>query len=454
MHADKIQQHRGFFWIKGKPGSGKSIMMKFLFSHAKKTMRGSIVLSFFFNARGETLEKTTTGLYRALVLQLLEKAPQIWTAFEDDDDLDARLNLIRQSGWEDEVLRQTFVQCLQKLENKRVVCFVDALDECPEAAIRDMISLFEEIGEMDSTAEFRVCFSSRHYPEISIRTGLQLVLEEEAQHIEDITLYIDANLKIDNHPQLEDIRAELLRKASGIFLWVHLVIPELNKEYDSGRIKALKKRLSQIPSGLHELFLDMLTRDQRRLGHFRLCVEIILYALRPLMPIEFLIAVEAHSEPSVFDCDADSRTLDNLRKFVLDCSKGLAEITKSNAPTVQWIHESVRDFFLRDDGMSRLMRYEESSHDLPMALSGHSIFVDLCLRQLSFVTTHHLVLIFESQRNIVQHQLPFLDYTMVSIFQHCERSAQIQPRPSLIPGAIQTLRATLASLETRPKKKW
>jgi ankyrin repeat protein len=418
MHADKIQQHRGFFWIKGKPGSGKSIMMKFLFSHAKKTMRGSIVLSFFFNARGETLEKTTTGLYRALVLQLLEKAPQTWTAFEDDDDLDARLNLIRQSGWEDEVLRQIFVRCLQKLENKRVVCFVDALDECPEAAIRDMISLFEEIGEMDSTAEFRVCFSSRHYPEISIRTGLQLVLEGEAQHIDDITLYIDANLKIDNHPQLEDIRAELLRKASGIFLWVHLVIPELNKEYDSGRIKALKKRLSQIPSGLHELFLDMLTRDQRRLGHFRLCVEIILYALRPLLPSEFRIAVEAHGEPSTFGYDDDSMTPDNLRKFVLDCLKGLAEITKSNVPTVQWIHESVRDFFLRDDGLSRLRNYEEISHDLPITLSGHSIFVDLCLRQLSFVTAPYDV----SNLKYLHHQLPFLSYTTLFVFQHANEA--------------------------------
>lgn len=418
MHAEKIQQHRGFFWIKGKPGSGKSIMMKFLFSHAKKTMRGSIVLSFFFNARGETLEKTTTGLYRALVLQLLEKAPQTWTAFEDDDDLEARLNLIRQSGWEDEVLRQIFVRCLQKLDKKRVVCFVDALDECSEAAIRDMISLFEETGEMDSTAEFRVCFSSRHYPEISIRTGLQLVLEEEAQHIDDITLYIDANLKIDNHPQLEDIRAELLRKASGIFLWVHLVIPELNKEYDSGRIKALKKRLSQIPSGLHELFLDMLTRDQRRLGHFRLCVEIILYALRPLLPSEFRIAVEAHSEPFTFGYDDDSMTSDNLRKFVLDCLKGLAEITKSNVPTVQWIHESVRDFFLRDDGLSRLRRYEESSHDLPTVLSGHSIFVDLCLRQLSFVIAPYDV----SESKYLHHQLPFLSYTTVFVFQHANEA--------------------------------
>ncbi|KAG9199058.1 hypothetical protein G6514_009071 [Epicoccum nigrum] len=420
-HADKIQQHRGFFWIKGKPGSGKSIMMKFLFSHAKKSMRGSIVLSFFFNARGETLEKTTTGLYRALVLQLLEKAPKTWTAFEDDDDLDARLILIRQSGWEDEVLRQTFVRCLQYLENKRVVCFVDALDECSEAAIRDMISLFEEIGEMDSTAEFRVCFSSRHYPEISVRTGLQLVLEEEDQHIKDITLYIDTNLKINNHPQFEDIRAELLRKASGIFLWVHLVIPELNKEYDSGRIKALKKRLAQIPTGLHELFVDILMRDQRRLGHFRLCVEIILYAVRPLNPSEFRIAIEGYSDFSAFRRDSDSMSSDSLRKFVLDTSKGLAEITKSSAPTVQWIHESVRDFFLREDGMRRLRIAEEKSQDLSVILLGHSIFVRLCLNQLGH-TRLYLSRVLYERWDVLITMFPFLDYTVATILQHANEA--------------------------------
>jgi hypothetical protein len=61
MEAEKLDQHRGFFWIKGKPGAGKSIMMKFLFSEAKRTMKGALVLSFFFNARGEGFEKSTAG---------------------------------------------------------------------------------------------------------------------------------------------------------------------------------------------------------------------------------------------------------------------------------------------------------------------------------------------------------------------------------------------------------
>ncbi|KAH6625586.1 hypothetical protein C7974DRAFT_377081 [Boeremia exigua] len=414
IHADKITEHRGFFWIKGKPGSGKSIMMKFLFSHAKRSMKKSIVLSFFFNARGESLEKTTSGLYRALVLQLLEKAPQTWAAFELDE-IGATLNLIEESGWQEEVLRQLFIRCLQRLGDHRVVCFVDALDECPEDDIRAMVSFFEEIGEIESTAEFRVCFSSRHYPEINIRTGLQLVLEDEAEHKNDITLYIDANLRIDHVSQFEDVRAEILRKASGIFLWVHLVIPVLNKEYDTGRIKALKKRLTEIPDNLNDLFVDMLTRDQRRVRFLRITIEIILHAARPLKPEEFRIAIESYFDPSYGhdQCyDAESLSAENLRKFVLDASKGLAEITKSKEPTVQWIHESVRDFFLTENGLNKLRSTENGCQ-----VSGHSIFVKLCLQQLDSVIQNNK---FRSEG--VERERSFITYAVDYVLYHANNA--------------------------------
>ncbi|XPT03452.1 hypothetical protein M3J09_012545 [Ascochyta lentis] len=380
MHVDKLKQHRGFFWIKGKPGSGKSIMMKFLFSQAKRTMKKCLVLSFFFNARGDDLEKSTTGLYRALLLQLLDHAPQAWKIFDSYEK--SAFEFMEDSGWQNETLRELFTRCLQELGDQRVVCYVDALDECPEEDIRDMVSFFEELGEIEEAAEFRVCFSSRHYPEISIRTGLQLVLETEPEHTNDITLYIYTHLKIGTTAQVEDIRAEILRKSSGIFLWVHLVIPMLNKEYDTGRIKALKKRLALVPAGLHDLFVDMLTRDQKNPEYLTVCVQVILYAARPLKAEEFRIAVESfcEGEYALDHSHSDQMTAENLRKFVLDASKGLAEITKSKEPTVQWIHESVRDFFLKEDGMKKLQRNVVNPQGL-----GHSTFLKICLQQLDAV---------------------------------------------------------------------
>ncbi|KAL8875940.1 MAG: hypothetical protein Q9198_005775 [Flavoplaca austrocitrina] len=44
----------------------------------------------------------------------------------------------------------------------------------------------------------------------------------------------------------------------------------------------------------------------------------------------------------------------DMDKFILSCSKGLAETTKSKSQTVQFIHESVRDFLLGKNGINRL----------------------------------------------------------------------------------------------------
>lgn len=377
MNAERLNQHRGFFWIKGKPGTGKSTMMKFLFSEARKTMKGHIILSFFFNARGDDLEKSTSGLYRALLLQILEKVPETQSILDYYDV--PGFETVENNGWQDEMLRELFTLSLKELENQRVVCYVDALDECPEEDVRDMISFFEELGELEKVAEFRLCFSSRHYPEISIRTGLQLVLESEQEHTDDMTLYVDTHLNLGNSSQAEDIRAEILRKSSGIFLWVHLVIPILNKEYDRGRIKALKKRLAEIPTGLHDLFIDMLTRDQKNVDSFLVGVQIILFALRPLSPEEFREAVETYFEDNftLEDCDLAQMTSENLRKFVLDTSKGLAEITRSKEPTVQFIHESVRDFLIKEGGLNTLQPTTRN----PEA-TGHDTIKKICSLQL------------------------------------------------------------------------
>ena len=56
LNDDKLSEHNGFIWIKGKPGTGKSTIMKFALAHVKRTTN-EIVLSFFFNARGEALKK-------------------------------------------------------------------------------------------------------------------------------------------------------------------------------------------------------------------------------------------------------------------------------------------------------------------------------------------------------------------------------------------------------------
>lgn len=59
---------RSVLWIAGKPGVGESTLMKFALAHAVESKpEKEIIVSFFFNARGDELEKTALGMYRAIL---------------------------------------------------------------------------------------------------------------------------------------------------------------------------------------------------------------------------------------------------------------------------------------------------------------------------------------------------------------------------------------------------
>ena len=71
----RIPLHRGFLWIKSKPGAGKSTLMKFLLDSSEQV--GEAVVSFFFNARGDPLERSLEGMCRQLLHQLLTRVARL-----------------------------------------------------------------------------------------------------------------------------------------------------------------------------------------------------------------------------------------------------------------------------------------------------------------------------------------------------------------------------------------
>ncbi|KAL1598069.1 hypothetical protein SLS59_007079 [Nothophoma quercina] len=230
LDTAKLDGHHGFLWIKGKAGTGKSTLMKYALVNARKTMKDHIVLSFFFNARGEEIEKSTFGTYRSLLLQLLERLPALQGVFDSLSLSTSKLTADLQ--WSIETLKTLLEQAIRSLGDSSVVCFIDALDECEEEQVRDMIQFFERIGDLavSNDIRFQVCFSSRHYPHVTIRHGLELVLEGQEGHSQDISNYVETELKIGKSKTAQRVRAELQEKASGIFMWVVLVVGILNKE--------------------------------------------------------------------------------------------------------------------------------------------------------------------------------------------------------------------------------
>ena len=427
LDAAKLHEHHGFLWIKGKPGTGKSTIMKFALANSRRTMKDIIIISFFFNARGADLEKSTIGMYRSLLLQLLERVSELQCVF---DSLGfATWNSSGYHQWSVELLKDLFQHAIQKLGKFSVACFIDALDECEEHQIRDMITFLQQLGELSVSAgiRFHICFSSRHYPHITINKGLSLVLEGQEGHIQDITNYINSELKIGHSKLAEQIRVELQEKASGVFMWVVLVVDILNKEHDGGRIHVLRKRLRDIPSDLHKLFRDILTRDHHNRSELLLCIQWLLFARQPLKPEQLYFAIlSGIQSEDLSKWDSEEITIDIMKRFILNSSKGLAEITRSKAPSVQFIHESVRDFLLKENGLRELWS------DLGSNFQGHSHeqLRQCCLNYMSIDIAADLNIdkplpkAFSEEavalRQLAEESFPFLEYAAQNVLYHAD----------------------------------
>jgi hypothetical protein len=422
LEDNKMDEHNGFLWIKGKPGVGKSTLMKFAHDRAQGT-KTRIVISFFFNARGDGLAKSVDGAYRTLLLQLLEEIPDL------QDILDSLTG--SDPHWSIELLETFLRKTIQSLGSRSVLCFIDALDECEERQIRDMVAFFESVSEVtvSSGIKFRFCLSSRHYPHISIRKGLHMILDVQEGHNQDISNYIDSVLKIGSSNAVAKIRKRLQEKASGVFIWIVLVVGILNKEYDDGRVYGLERRLQEIPTNLHELFHDVLTRDSNHKEELVLCIQWVLFSKRMLKPEELYFAIISGMEPDTLsERYEDDITADAIRRFILSSSKGLIEITSSDSPKVQFIHESVKEFLLNEHGL------ENIAPDLRSNLRGqsHECLKQCCLNYI-FLFVFPLLKIpgggFPGQKmdDFVKsywEALPFLHYAIKAMLYHADVAAE------------------------------
>jgi ankyrin repeat protein len=245
--------------------------------------------------------------------------------------------------------------------------------------------------------------------------------------------YVASHLRIEDPTLIE----ELLGKASGVFLWVVLAVDTLNREYQRGGL-SLRKRLTDIPSDLTEMLRDILTRDNESVEALLLCILWILCAKRPLQPTEFYHALSSglSLKGLVDDQIPDVTGPDTIKKFdpfVISSSRGLAEVSKTKQPTVQFIHESVREFLIGDKKLYDLWP------DIGVDWEGtsHEILKQCC----NFYMNHSLVcasvskLLFESKSNARTEILkvyPLLEYASQHILYHANAAAKVVPQDEFL----------------------
>jgi ankyrin repeat protein len=399
-------EHR-FFWIKGKPGAGKSVLIRYLDQHITQRLDNShaIGLYFYFNARGGQLEKSLLGLYRSLLVQLVDIVPKLVHVL---DALDTSFDLPQ--------LQRVLTSAIYG-HDRQIWLFIDALDECREGDVWELIDFLVGLQE----AKLYVCVASRHYPIVQVPTNLQLVLEEVNEHRQDLSTYVE---KLDfKGEELVQMQRDIVAKANGVFLWVVLVVGILQKDVQRARYHAMQSRLREIPEGLPELFKSIILRDDKHKEEFLLCLRWILYACRPLTLKEWYFAMMAGVNGPLewVGGIADGQ----MKRFLLSSSKGLAELTKGKTITAQFIHESVRDFLIDQGGVGDICGGQESPYSI-----AHEQLKHCCLRGMTFDLPRQLKqrknrkeLFTEEARKSLKLRFPFAEYATMYVLQHANQAA-------------------------------
>lgn len=358
-----IEVHHGLLWIKGKPGAGKSTLMKEALhrTETKNSRTGTTTAGFFFNARGtEMLEKNPLGLYRSILHQVLQQDLRALSYFVQD--YQRKMQTEGQIHWHEEDLQRFLFRTYASQDSRPAFIFIDALDECDEDEVRNVVEFLRDLTTKawSAGAQLNVCLSSRHYPLIRIKRCPEVVVENHNE--QDILEYIRTEAKyIATISKLQD---KIFQKSSGVFLWAVLVVSMLKKSGHGKSLKWMESKLDEIPVELDTLFRKLFTQIDHEDAPKAVClIQWILFAEERLKLSELHCILGFGNDCSYLSIRSWEESVDFLSseqqlEMVITLSRGLVEPIASSDdaddPSFQFIHESVRDFFLKGDGFKLL----------------------------------------------------------------------------------------------------
>jgi hypothetical protein len=135
-----LEAETKLFWISGKPGSGKSTLMKYIVEQPRTRTalqqwagtRRLVIASYFFWTNGSPIQRSQEGLLRSVLFNILRKTPNLipaalsqrwYSSYQENGKID-------EEPWSPRELQET-IRRLAELENSKM-CFaivIDGLDE-------------------------------------------------------------------------------------------------------------------------------------------------------------------------------------------------------------------------------------------------------------------------------------------------------------------------------------
>jgi hypothetical protein len=267
----------GLYWVRGREGSGKSTLMKYIWQSPKtreylKPWQGSSELgtaAFSLWKVGSSLAKSQAGLLRSLLHTLLSQRPDLislafshyWSLLYWD---------MCDATWEPRRLNPPLVSdlvlALKRLidfrrDSLKIFLLVDGLDEY-EGDINAVVELCKNFA---SSANVKIVFSSR---ELGYNDFIQAFAESPRLQLEkmnrkDIETFVKGSLDIAANDTIGEVGTatlarEVAERSQGLFIWASLVVPSLMEGLLGGdSLTLLKKRLEKKPVGLRSLYDEL-----------------------------------------------------------------------------------------------------------------------------------------------------------------------------------------------------
>ncbi|KAI1655760.1 hypothetical protein F4813DRAFT_152812 [Daldinia decipiens] len=387
-----LEDSSGIFWIRGKPGSGKSTLMKFISSHDSTRLhlqpwaRGQelAAASFFFWNSGSPLQKSQEGLFRSLLFGILRKYPHLVPRV-------SALRIELRDDWDNDwswtvdellfVCRKIIEECI----HTKFCFFVDGMDEY-EAEKEDLSDLVKNIRSLASLPNIKLCVSSRPWSvfEDAFGQNPELSLKVEDLTRDDIRQYVSDKFEENRQfsllraaePTTQELVEEICQRAKGVFLWVYLVVRDLLGGFTNGdSLRLLRDRLDRFPEDLDGFFRHMIdTIPSMYLPFAARIFEVVRLAPEPQIAITFSFIDDVENRPELAiemempiipmsEPEIDFRQA-LVRRQLDTRSKGLLEITheddfspEPDLPSnlfnarVDFLHRTVREFLVRSDGL-------------------------------------------------------------------------------------------------------
>lgn len=414
--------------LKGKPGSGKSVLMSWALGRYESlradTSEGPLILSFFFDARhSEPLNYTLEGFYRSLLSQILGLIP--YRAAHKVLANSSRPG--KDEKWDIIILKDIILQLLAFVEGQRIVLFLDALDECQKNEQYDLrntadtLEFLKKLLHLD--AHIQICLSIRNETILEEFFDSPYVLDIQAHNQPSIKKYLALELQKSKHlrPQFQTkLRSLLFSRSSNMFLWASLVVSDIKTAARSKeREDEILERVNETPKELNELYETMLRHANlgKREEALKL-MQLVQVAVRPLTLAEIRSAL--HFSDDQFDERFSHLTTEDFSHNIHELSGGLIEVYspsffrdarspagKDPTRAVQFIHVSVRDFIRQGQEGLRTVNPKLYADNSELEAQHHLCMAKVCM---GILATPAAVRLADSQVQKPAQRFAFLQY--------------------------------------------